>query len=124
MSASRIVPICGICLLALAAFLNIAREKKAQTFDGIYVRVLPREEFYPGATHCPVRGMAYWLEANAEFHERTRENDLESLLQPGAWRVRFIGDLSAIGRHGRYWRIVRVSSVLMAEKLELCENIE
>ena len=127
MSASRIVSICGICILALVVFLNVARGKKAQTFDGVFIRILPREEFYPGATGCPVSGTPYWLVSNSVFDENT-SFDVEHLFQrvQGAWRVMFIGDLSRIGRYGnlgRYWRVVRVSSVLRVERLDSCENI-
>jgi hypothetical protein len=125
MSASRIVPICAICVLLLVVFLNAVRGKKAQTFDGVFVRMLPREEFYPGVTRCPLSGTSYWLMSNSEFDEQTTMDakDLARHVQ-GVWRVRFIGDLSSIGRYGRYWRVVRVSSVLRVERLDSCENLE
>jgi hypothetical protein len=123
MPASRIIPICAILALVLAIFLNFAMGKKAQTFDGVFIRALPREEFYSGATGCPVRGTPYLLVSNSELEQST---PIEDLLQsvPGAWRVKFRGDLSAIGRYGKYWRIVRVTTVLRVQRLDACKNIQ
>jgi len=125
MSASRVIPICGICVLALAAFLNFAMGKKGQTFDGVLVRVLPREEFYSGATGCPVSGTPYLLVSNSELDQSTpmSTQDLTRGVQ-GAWRVRFRGDLSTIGRYGKYWRTVRVTAVYRVERLDSCKYIE
>jgi len=54
MSASRVVPICGLCALAALAFLLYAKEKKNQTLNGVFIRVNLRTEFYPGIKNCPV----------------------------------------------------------------------
>jgi hypothetical protein len=125
MSASRIIPICGIFVLALAIFLKFALGKKAQTFDGVLIRLLPREEFYPKAISCPVSGTPYLLVSNSELDQSTTmtTEDLVRRVQ-GAWRVRFSGDLSAIGRYGKYWRVVRVTTVYRIERLDSCKNIE
>jgi hypothetical protein len=119
------IPICSISVLALAIFLNFAMGKKAQTFDGVLIRVLPREEFYPRATGCPVTGTPYLLISNSELEQSTSMSieDFSQHVQ-GAWRVRFRGDLSAIGRYGEYWRLVRVTTVYSVERLDSCKNIE
>ena len=128
-SASRIVPICSICVLALAALINSARGRKKQTFDGIFVRTGPSEEFYPGAKNCSVSGIPYLVLSNPELEERTSitTDDLFHNMR-GVWRVRFTGDLSPIGMYERawrrYWRTVRVSSVLRAERLDSCKDLE
>ena len=123
-SASRITPIFAIFIIGLAAFLNFARGKKGQTFDGVLIRRLPIEEFFPGATGCPVSGTPYVLHSSPELNDSTPMglDALEQRVQ-GVWRIRFRGDLSAIGRYGKYWRIVRVTTVYKVEKLESCNSI-
>jgi len=125
MSASRIIPIVGIFIVGLTIFLNFARGKKAQTFDGVLIRRLPIEEFFPGATGCPVSGIPYVLQPNSELANSTPMSidDLDQRVQ-GVWRIRFGGDLSAIGRYGKYWRTVRVTTVYKVEKLESCNSVE
>jgi hypothetical protein len=128
MQANRIVPISGICVLALVVLLNFAREQKAQTFDGVYVRGPLRSEFYPRATGCSVSGTPYWLVSNDELDSQTPLGPelLEGV--PDVWQVRFVGDLSRIGTYDglsrRYWRIVRVTSSLRVARLDSCRNIE
>jgi hypothetical protein len=125
MSASRIIPIFGIFIIGLAVFLNFARGKKGQTFDGVLIRRLPSEEFFPGTTGCPVSGTPYILQSNQELNDSTPMS-LDALDQrvQGVWRIRFGGDLSAIGRYGKYWRVVRVTTVYKVEKLESCNSIK
>ncbi len=124
-SASRIIPIFGIFVIGLAGFLNFAREKKGQTFDGVLVRRLPVQEFFPGATGCPISGIPYVLHSNPELDNSTQMS-IEDIYQPvqGIWRIRFGGDLSAIGRYGKYWRVVRVITLYKVEKLESCNGIK
>jgi hypothetical protein len=103
---------------------EFARGKKSQIFDGVLILRLPIEEFFPGATGCPVSGTPYVLHSNPELNDSTPIS-LEALDQPvqGVLRIRFEGDLSAIGRYGKYWRIVRVTTVYKVEKLESCNSI-
>ena len=128
MQPGRIVPISGICILAVAIFLNFAREQKAHTFEGVYVRGPLRSEFYPRATGCPVNGTAYWLVSNDELDLQTRPSPESLEGVPDLWQVRFVGDLSRIGKYEglyrRYWRIVRVTSALRVARLDSCRNIE
>jgi hypothetical protein len=123
--ASRIFPVFAICVLALIAVISTAKGRKDQVLDGVFVRILPDGEFYPGATDCSVSGTPWWVHSNSEFAGAT-PFDFESLSHRvlGIWRVRFVGDVSAIGRYGRYWRVVTVKSVLSVKKLESCKNIE
>lgn len=127
MSADRIVPVCAICALALAILINGARGKSDQTFDGLFVLESPRYEFYEGLKDCSAHGTAYWLVPNSDFNKELMTVDIEHLerLLHGAWRVRFRGDLSRIGRYGyqeRYWREIRVLAVLQLKELN-CKDI-
>lgn len=127
MSASRIVPVCAICALALAILINSAKGKSNQTLDGLFVLEYPRYEFYAGLKDCPAHGTAYWLVPNSDFNKEVTSTDSEHLerLFHGAWRVRLRGNLSRIGRYGyqgRYWREIRVLDVLKVEQLN-CKDI-
>jgi hypothetical protein len=122
---TRLLTICGVCILTAALFVEVARGKKSQTFDGIFVRADFQEHFYPGRTRCPVGGFPWWLDSNPEFDARTTMdvNSIYAQVQ-GVWRVRFIGDLSRIGRYAGYWRIVHVTQVVRIEKLTSCEGLD
>lgn len=105
--------------------MRMASGNKNQVFDGVFVRIALDGEFYPGATSCSVSGTPWWLHSNAEFAGAT-SFDIDSLYKPiqGVWRVRFVGDVTALGRYGKYWRVVTVKSVLKVEKLDSCKNME
>jgi len=128
MSASRIVPLGCICVLALAVLLRTAGGKKAQTFDGVFVRALTYSEFYQGAKGCTLDETPLFVVPGSDLEQQT-PMPIENLFRPiaGEWRVRFVGDLSPIGRYGKYkkyWRTVRVTSVLRVEPLDSCENLK
>jgi hypothetical protein len=126
MSADRVVPIAGLCVLALIAFLLFAKEKRNQILDGVFIRVNQRTEFYPGIKSCPVSGSPYLLIENSEFDQGVSSSDIQRLLR-GGWRVKITGDVSRIGFYGTqrtYWREVHVSRLLEVEELDSCKDIQ
>jgi hypothetical protein len=126
MSADRVVPVVGLCVLALIAFFLFAKEKKNQILDGVFIRVNLRTEFYPGIKNCPVSGSPYWLVPNSEFDQGVSTSDLKRLVR-GGWRVKVAGDVSRLGFYGlqgKYWRQLDVTRLLKVEELDSCENVE
>src|SRR5215472_2790084 len=101
MHATRILPICAICALALGAVTNWARPKDDQVFDGIAVQQNLSYEFFPGAKDCDPKGTSYLLIPNKGFHELVQESadigHLEDLFH-GTWKMKLRGNLSRIGR--------------------------
>src|SRR5712692_9966082 len=100
MSASRIVPILLLGLLALAALVHGLMGRKNQTFDGVIVQDVSTYEFYPNAKDCNYRGTPYVLLPNERFHEvvangSTDAEHMDRLLH-GTWRAKLNGNLSAI----------------------------
>lgn len=69
MSASRIVPILLLGLLAFAALVHRLTGRKNQTFGGVIVQDVSTYEFYPNAKDCNHRGTPYVLLPNERFRE-------------------------------------------------------
>jgi hypothetical protein len=100
MSASRIVPILLLGLLALAALVHGLTGRKNQTFDGVIVQDVSTYEFYPNAKDCDHRGTLYVLLPNERFREVVATStDVEHIdrLLHGTWRARLNGNLSPVG---------------------------
>lgn len=110
--ASRVVPLLALGFLALVISVNLVRPRTDETFDGLLILNFPRFEFYPDVKECPARGIAYWIIPNDDL--RGQMTLAPEDLAHGAWRVRFKGNLSGIGRYGylkNYWREVHVVDV-------------
>jgi hypothetical protein len=100
MSASRIVPILLLGLLAFAALVHGLMGRKNQTFDGVIVQDVSTYEFYPNAKDCDHRGTLYVLLPNERFREVVATStDVEHIdrLLHGTWRARLNGNLSPVG---------------------------
>ena len=123
MSASRIVPILLLGLLALAALVHGLIGKKNQTFDGVVVQDFTTYEFYPNAKDCNYRGTPYVLLPNERFHEvvtASADTDHIDHLLHGTWRAKLNGNLSAVGWHRyrkNYWRELSVNYVVDAVEM-------
>jgi hypothetical protein len=128
MSASRIVPVLLLAVLALAALVHALRGKKNETFDGVIVMDVMTYEFYPNAKDCNLRGTPYVLLPNARFREivTTGSTDIEHIdrLFHGTWRAKLNGNLSPIGWHKyrkTYWRELSVNYVVDAVSMSCSE---
>src|SRR6266568_2444182 len=124
MSASRIVPILLLGLLAFAALVHGMMGRKNQTFDGVIVQDVSTYEFYPNAKDCNYRGTPYVLLPNERFREvvSTGSTDVEHIdrLLHVTWRAKLNGNLSAIGWHKyrkNYLRELSVNYVIDAVEM-------
>lgn len=123
MSASRIVPILLLGLLALTALVHGLLGKKNQTFDGVIVQDLTTYEFYPNARDCNYRGTPYVLLPNQRFHDVVATSaDIDHIdhLFHATWRAKLNGNLSAVGWHRyrkNYWRELSVNYVVDAVEM-------
>src|SRR5258708_26900182 len=102
MSASRIVPILLLGLLALAALVHGLTGRKNQTFDGVIVQDVSTYEFYPNAKDCNHRRTPYVLLPNERFSEAVAiSTDVEHIdrLLHGTCRARLTGNLSPAPSH-------------------------
>ena len=123
MSASRIVPILLLGLLALAALVHGLMGRKNQAFDGVIVQDVSTYEFYPNAKDCNYRGTPYVLLPNERFREvvaiSTDAEHIDRLLH-GTWRASLNGNLSPVGWHKygkNYWRELSVNYVIDAVEM-------
>jgi len=90
MSASRIVPILLLGLLAFAALVHGLMGRKNQALDGVIVQDVSTYEFYPNAKDCNYRGTPYVLLPNERFREVVAiSTDVEHIdrLLHGTWRA-------------------------------------
>jgi hypothetical protein len=124
MSASRIVPILLLGLLAFVGLLLWGMAKKNEVLEGVVVQDVSTYEFYSDAKDCNYRGSPYVILPNERFHEIfvTSSGDLGHLnrIFHSTWRAKLIGNLSAIGWHKyrkTYWRELSVNSVIDAVQL-------
>src|SRR6266480_2400185 len=123
MSASRIVPILLLGLLAFAALVSGLMGRKNQTLDGVIVQDVSTYEFYSNAKDCNYRGTPYVLLPNERFREVVAISaDVEHIdrLLHGTWRARLNGNLSPVGWHKyrkNYWRELSVNYVIDAVEM-------
>jgi tetratricopeptide (TPR) repeat protein len=123
MSASRIVPILLLGLLAFAALVHGLMGRKNQAFDGLIVQDVSTYEFYPNAKDCNYRGTPYVLLPNDRFRDVVAiSTDAEHIdrLFHGTWRARLNGNLSPVGWHKyrkNYWRELSVNYVIDAVEM-------
>lgn len=123
----EIIPLIGICILALAIAIRAGMGKNNEIFDGVVVQWKTLYVFYPDAKGCEVRGSPYAIVPNRNFYEIVKTNlpvdNLEGITR-GAWRVKLRGSLSRVGRYGyedRYWREITPFHVMDAKSLD-CKN--
>ena len=123
MSASRIVPILLLGLLAFAALVHGLMGRKNQTLGGVIVQDVSTYEFYPNAKDCNYRGTPYVLLPNDRFRDVVAISaDIEHIdrLLHGTWRARLNGNLSPVGWHKyrkNYWRELSVNYVIDAVEM-------
>jgi hypothetical protein len=118
-SASRTVPLLALGVLLLAGIVKVVGPRTGQTFDGLVMVNYPLYEFYPDLKGCPARGTPYWLVPNNDLYGQMTFYPGHFI--QGAWRVKFRGDLSGVGRCGysnRYWRELRVVDVYQVAELK------
>lgn len=123
--AMQMVPLFTVVVLGLVLMIQVVRGKRNQICDGILVRTPLYDDFYSGATACSVTGTPWHLYSNPTF-ELVTGVDVDSLSHRvlGVYKVRFVGDVSPIGIHGKYWREVTVKTPLEVQQLDSCKNIE
>lgn len=127
----QIIPVALLGVLVLAAAINSMRGKNDQALEGVVVMDHADYRFYPGASDCNFRGIAYWFVPNNGFHNvaplptTTDFNRIESVFH-AAWLVKFHGNLSPVGRYGykeKYWRKVDVRYILDARILDCRDEV-
>jgi hypothetical protein len=123
--ATGLVPLLALGVLLLAGMVKVAGPRVGQNFDGLLVISFPRYEFYPDVKGCSTRGAPYWLVLNDDLNRQMTTSHLDHLFH-GAWRVKFRGNLSHVGRYGygdQYWREVRVVGVYQVLELD-CDSFK
>jgi len=123
--ATRVVPLLALGALLLAGMVKVAGPRVGQNFDGLIVVNFPRYEFYPDVKGCPARGARYWVVLNDNLNRQITTSHLDHVFR-GAWRVKFRGNLSRVGRYGygdQYWREVRVVGVYQVLELD-CDSFK
>jgi hypothetical protein len=116
--ARRTVPLLALGVLFLAGIVKVIGPTTGQTFDGLVLVNYPKYEFYPDLKECPARGIPYRLVPNDDLYGQMTFYPGHFI--QGAWRVKFRGDLSGVGRYGysnKYWRELRVVDVYEVTEL-------
>ncbi len=104
----------GIGIVGVALFFQI-RGSRSRAYDGLWERGFEHSDFfYSGNCNRP----RYWLIPTTEVDAK-----LDTLGNPTAVRLKFIGTTTSIGEYGhlgQYLREIRVERVISVEPAEPC----